>query len=570
MRHRIAATAAALAIVVGSGAAAVALIGTGTAGATTPTYTVKANTPPVVVAPGTIHEISSVSVEQQAAMVPVGTWVCTELTPTTNAFDRLQTPTVSVTKGNGTVDTVKFETPTGSRAKWVVYKVKTASTDATSTFTLSGLYVIASSTPGPVKAKVYLAAATTCSVPVQIGTATAYTVGPTAPTRIYGNTMDATAAKELETVFPATVGTTTTCPGVAGDRPVVLATDTTYPDALSSQYLAGYLETGTLLTPASTLSSPTLTALRTEGITHVYVVGGPLVVSTTVLNQLKTSDAYKCGGQTVTASAGTIKVTRIYGQTEYDTAAAIAEHPPASYVGTASFPGAYSGVNTAGGDGKFNDTSGKASLTPSTVTPMKTAIVATGEGFADAMSASTLAYRTHLPILLTTPTSLSTQAKQAIVTLGIKQVILMGGPLAISNTVVTALQNLNVSVLRIAGVDYTDTAVQLADFEYTVGTGDAWTPPTGDVTVARGDFYSDGLAGAVVNGNTKSLFYGQPLLLTLNPTTLGTYLPTFLKKAGTPGIDDRTTAKISNLTILGGPLAISTASVSKMESDLSS
>ena len=95
---------------------------------------------------------------------------------------------------------------------------------------------------------------------------TVFAIGLGTTQRIYGATADATAATELEHQFPYTTGT---CPGTTGTRPVVLATDATYPDALSSAYLARYLGTGTLLTPTESLSAPTLTAIHKEGITTV-------------------------------------------------------------------------------------------------------------------------------------------------------------------------------------------------------------------------------------------------------------------------------------------------------------
>lgn len=111
-----------------------------------------------------------------------------------------------------------------------------------------------------------------------------------AVTRIFGATADGTAAQELANQFTPALRE---CPAAGS---VVLARDTYFADALSSQYLASYLDTGTLLTPSSHLSTVTKTALRDEGITHVYIVGGPLAVSTTVLDALQELPAYTCGG----------------------------------------------------------------------------------------------------------------------------------------------------------------------------------------------------------------------------------------------------------------------------------
>lgn len=399
----------------------------------------------------------------------------------------------------------------------------------------------------------------------------------TSTTRIYGATADATAAKELETTFPAT--RTSTCVGgeltASNDRPVILATDAHFPDALSSQYLAGYLDTGTLLTPASSLSTATRQALKTEGVTQVYVVGGPMAVTTAVVAQIEALPAYTCGGaEELESGTATrhVTVARIAGSTAYDTARQIAETPPSSYVKSLSFPGAYAGLNITGGDGKYNDTAGSASASH-TSAALKTAIVASGTEFQDAEASSALAYGTGVPILLTSPTALSTAAATAVQALGIEQAVVMGGQLAVSDGVVTSLEALGVSVLRVAGKSYTDTATKFTEF--LVGTagsnGVGWVldrapNSTHTVTVARGNGFTDGLAGAVVSGRDH-----QPLLLTENPGVVGTYLTAFLKSSGreSKGVDSAGTAgKIETLTVFGGPSAVTTTAITQMQDDL--
>lgn len=373
-------------------------------------------------------------------------------------------------------------------------------------------------------------------------------------TRVYGATADATAASELEHQFPAGA-----CPGNAGDRPVVLATDATYPDALASAYLARSLGTGTLLTQSSTLSGPTLAAIKAEGITTVDVVGGPLAVTTAVVAQLEATDATACGGGVLPGTAH-IHVTRIWGTTAYTTAAKVAETPPASDVGSATFTGAYAGTNASGGTGRYNDTFGLGSSAPVSSAPLRTAIVAVGTGFQDAESASTLAYAERFPILLTAPSALSAQTADALSALGIQQVVVMGGPYAVSNGVVSSLEALGLSVLRIAGQTYSGTSVALADFETTAGAGLGWIG-TGSVTVARGDGFTDGLAGAVVAADGPASAAPSPLLLTLGPTTVGTALTIFLQSAGRTGLGG---AAVTHLTVLGGPFAISQSAINAM------
>jgi SpoIID/LytB domain protein len=389
------------------------------------------------------------------------------------------------------------------------------------------------------------------------GTSTA----PFADVRIYGTTADGTAAKELEHQFTAGSGR---CPGSGSTRPVVLATDAGYPDALASSSLARALATGTLLTPTTSLSATAAAALRLEGVTHVYVVGGPFAVSTSVVANLEATAVTACGGGSGTG--GDIKVTRIYGTTQYDTAAQIAAKAAAiEGVGALDLAGAYSGSNATGGSGRYNVTGGEASSGPGSAGALSTAVVATGTGYQDAESASTLAYGERLPILLTTPSSLSPQVSSSVRALGIHQVVLMGGPLAVSNAVVASLEQLGVSVVRVAGSDATGTAVELAALETAPSpTGAGWQG-TGDLTVARGNGYTDGLAGAVVAADGPATSAPQPLVLTETPTTVGAALTAFLKTAGTTGLGG---AHVNRLTVLGGPLALTTTAVSQMGKDL--
>ncbi len=371
-----------------------------------------------------------------------------------------------------------------------------------------------------------------------------YRIQPTS-TRIYGQTADATAAAELEHQFPATTGS---CPA---SRAVVLATDEHYPDALSSAYLARDLGTGTLLTPTGSLSAPARGAIVDEGIDHVYVVGGPYAVSTTVASTIEAMQATECGGGPGTGQA--VQVTRVWGRTEYGTAAQVATSVPSTRVGTLDLSGAYAG------GGAFDRTGGAESAAAPPGTP-RTAIVATGQSFQDAEAASALAYADSLPILLTTSAALSPQAQHALGTLAIRQVIVMGGQLAVSDTVVAQLVGMGVSVLRVSGTTYSGTAAELATLEMQPAPdGAGWT--TSSVAVARGDSYSDGIAGAVVAADGPAATHPEPLLLTVDPGTVGTTLTSFLESDAAP-------EGVRHLTILGGPLAVSPAVVTAMLADL--
>jgi SpoIID/LytB domain protein len=381
--------------------------------------------------------------------------------------------------------------------------------------------------------------------------------------RVDGPTADGTAAQELEHQFTAASGR---CPGSGSTRPVVLATDAGYSDALASAPLARGLGTGTLLTPAAQLSATTASAIHLEGVTRVYVVGGPLAVSTSVVTTLQSMPASACGGGRSTGAD--IRVTRLDGQTVYDTAAQIAADAAAlDGVGALDLAGAYEGSNRTGGPGRYNTTAGTASSVPVSSGPIATAIVATGKGFQDAEAASVFAYAERLPILLTTSAELSTQASFEIRALGIRQVVVMGGQLAVSDGVVASLEQLGVSVLRVAGTDATGTSVELAELETASSPAGAGWHGTDDLAVARGNGYSDGLAGAVVAADGPGSRAPQPLVLTETPSSVGTALTAFLETAGTTGLGG---ARVDHLTVLGGPLAVTQSAVDQMVRDLSS
>lgn len=385
----------------------------------------------------------------------------------------------------------------------------------------------------------------------------------TTVTRIYGQTPDGTAAAEFARAFPYAKGS---CPAT---RTAVIATTKVYQDALSSQFLAEDLTTATLLTPTTSLSQVTATTLREEGIDTVYMVGGRLALTTAVENAIGSLTAYECGGTARGSTTAKIVVHRIAGSTQYGTAMQVAEFVHAA--ASTSFVSAYGTTNATGGTGRYNDTAGTGSSPPAGSEP--SAILASGAEFQDAQSASVVAYRTKLPMLLTPASTLSTTAVTAIETLHVKQVILMGGPLAVTDAVEAALvARTGVSVLRVAGKDYTDTARELARFEAAGATdGLSWTPGH-RLMVARGNGFTDGLCGAVLenahNTSTGASGGGRPLLLTESPTVVGPYVTTFLEVTGHSGLDGAPGKTISALTVLGGPLALTTASVTAMRTDL--
>lgn len=536
----------------------------------TPTFTVSADTPPVTTAKGRDGiSISPIVVTESTAGSLPGGYACASLSGA--YFDTASAPDVEVSVGGVSTGSLASFVGGSSTAAPTVELTLSAASSATARYEVTGLVVDVTTAVGPALVTVSYGPSADCTGDTTaVGSATVVTVVGTEVVRVYGSTADATAAAELEYQFDAD---STACPGRIGSRPVVLATDAGYADALASAYLAGYLQTGELLTSPDVLSTPAANAIRTEGITSVYVVGGPLAVSTAVVDAIESMPVYGCGGGSPVSGAqpAYVQVTRIYGDTAYDTSQWIAEFPNPSTVGSIDVAGAYAKAST-GRSGLYDDAGGDESAAPSNGSPLPTAIVATGSSFEDAESASVLSYAEHLPILLTTSATLSPDVASATADLGIKQVIVMGGPLAVSDAVVTSLEALGLAVLRVAGHDASDTAVQLADFEMAPSSGNSglgWKG-SGAVTVARGDSYSDGLAGAIVaaGAGRTHVHDPEPLVLTESPTAAGPYLSGLMSQAGRTGIDAQPSDKVTSMTVLGGPDALTAAAVQQLTGDL--
>ncbi|WP_419855143.1 cell wall-binding repeat-containing protein [Candidatus Poriferisodalis sp.] len=194
-------------------------------------------------------------------------------------------------------------------------------------------------------------------------------------------------------------------------------------DAVVAAPLAGNLGAPVLMTPPGELRADALAFLQRVGVSKALVVGpenagaghGPgRGVSATVLDALK--------------GAG-IAAERVAGSDRYGTAVAAARRVT---------PGAMPGLG-------------------------RTAIVASGDVFADALVAGPFAaYGSH-PVLLTAPDSLNKGVAGYLSEANIEHVVLMGGTAALASGVETSIRGLGVRVTRLAGTTRYDTAVKAAD-----------------------------------------------------------------------------------------------------------
>ncbi|QYH34758.1 cell wall-binding repeat-containing protein [Salinibacterium sp. M195] len=98
--------------------------------------------------------------------------------------------------------------------------------------------------------------------------------------------------------------------------------------------------------------------------------------------------------------------------------------------------------------------------------------IATGRGFADALSAGPAATFNDAPLLLTEPSSLTSATKAELLRLKPSQIVIVGGPGAVSEGVKAAIQALSFhpTVKRIGGIDRYETSRMLAAATFPAGT----------------------------------------------------------------------------------------------------
>lgn len=251
-----------------------------------------------------------------------------------------------------------------------------------------------------------------------------------------------------------------------GEAPdVLLARGDLYPDALSGNFLAGIRGVPILLMPSDVLHEDTMGWLRTLGTDNITILGETAAISASNEQALK--------------DAG-YNVDRIGGFDRYETALLTATE------------GAQEGtVGTWDGD--------------------RTAIVASGENFPDALVAGSLSFSENFPLLLTHPSSLTDDARKALNDLDIQRVIIPGGPVAVSENAENDIEAMGIQVTRIDGERRVTTATEFADF---VKAEFGWTYEL--INIARGDLFPDALTIGPLAGQAEA-----PLLLTHDPGLLG-------------------------------------------------
>lgn len=166
-------------------------------------------------------------------------------------------------------------------------------------------------------------------------------------------------------------------------------------------------------------------------------------------------------------------------------------------------------------------------------------VLASGEGYADGLSASTLAKKLDAPILLTTSNMLSKDAENAIIMLKPKNVYIVGGTASISEKIRNNLKN-KYNIIELGGNTRYETNVKVANKLVELGVN------PDNVLAVSGEGFSDAISAAPV-----AAAKGEILLLVNNDEASIKSTISFLKgnksKVTVIGTDKVVTDKIYNV-----------------------
>lgn len=178
----------------------------------------------------------------------------------------------------------------------------------------------------------------------------------------------------------------------------------------------------------------------------------------------------------------------------------------------------------------------------------RTAIIASGENWPDALAAAGLAGAYEAPLLLTRKDALPAAVASRIQSLGVDRVFIVGGTAAVTAVVAIAIDarvpGTSAAITRLSGATRYETSARVAVATLGVPGRPAWD---GTAFVATGGNFPDALAAGPL-----AAAKGIPLYLS-NPTGIAASTIAAMKSAG-----------VTKVYVLGGPAAVSEASVSAL------
>ena len=287
---------------------------------------------------------------------------------------------------------------------------------------------------------------------------------------------------------------------------VVMVPGRRWTDAVIAAPLAGALGAPVLTTPSDELRSDAASFLRRTRVSRVLLVGA-------------NSDTQGIGPSVVAElEALGIAVERVTRPDQYATSVAAARR-----LGT---PGRMEGHG-------------------------RTAIVASGEVFADALVAGPLAARGRHPILLTKPHVLRRDVARYLTENSVEHVVLMGGTGALREAIEESIAALGIEVTRVAGATRYETAAEAAALAVRRYSLTCFTQRR--VALARGDIPFDSFSAAPLLARLCT-----PLLLT-DPDDVPAPTARYLNQARTD-IGAFSGVELS-VHVFGGNAAVSNAAI---------
>ncbi|WP_430790467.1 cell wall-binding repeat-containing protein [Virgibacillus flavescens] len=270
-----------------------------------------------------------------------------------------------------------------------------------------------------------------------------------------------------------------------GADTVVVTTGYDFPDALSAGPLASQFDAPIIPVRANgELSDKALNEIERLGAKNVYIVGGETAVKASVVNRLNT------------ISISSDNIERLAGANRYETNLAIVKE-----------------LQDLGmtGNGVF---------------------LATGQTYADALSAASVAGEKGMPIVLTNGKDISEETSKVLED---EDVYVLGGETAVPEEVLAEADKVALSVTRLGGANRYGTLVEILK-EFDVSSDKLFA--------ASGMDYPDALAAAPLVTQKNGL------LLLVGPDKLPNEVEAYLTKYNY-------THNVNSVTVLGGDTAVS-------------
>lgn len=270
---------------------------------------------------------------------------------------------------------------------------------------------------------------------------------------------------------------------------VVIVNSSTFPDGLVAGPLAYSQGAPVLLSGSTLIREDILAEIKRLGARNIFILGGPKAVSYEIENYIEDN-------------LGKF-VKRIYGYSRYETAVKVGE-----YIVKNSGP------------------------------RIKTAYLASGEDFPDALSISAVAAKNGSLLLLTRRNSIPAETLKALKEWNIENVVIVGGNNAIDKSVYDKLVQESFKVERIEGTNRYATSINIAK---------KYFPDAEKIALTNSHQFADALTG----GPYASQLSGPIVLINKSGPS-----PEVLEYVKQPAIQD--------IKILGGLLAIPNSAVTPL------